>query len=312
MTYYEELGVPPTASADEIRHAYRRLVRLLHPDQCGDEEMRRLADLQMKRLNAMLAVLCDENQRAAYDSACSAVPIPRPPVAIGEIQRHREIAATLALASLILLALALWPRGKAISQSAAVPQPTSAPHAPAPKRTPRERQHTLAHSFRPAMPPDVKPLAINPPAIAPGVAIEPALPAEPTPIAPALPEPAPARPSLEGQWLFAPSASTHGEGYYPEYIELRLSESSGVIHGSYQARYRVTDRAISPAVNFHFEGRTGPEGGVLPWQGPGGAQGEVTLRLLSSGRLEVDWVAHRLGRELGLISGASTLVRRLD
>ena len=82
------------------------------------------------------------------------------------------------------------------------------------------------------------------------------------------------------------------------------------MRGSYRARYRVTDRAISPTVAFQFEGRAAAEGGVLPWRGAGGSQGAVTLRLLANGNLQVEWEADRLGEELGLISGAATLVRK--
>ena len=81
------------------------------------------------------------------------------------------------------------------------------------------------------------------------------------------------------------------------------------MRGRYRARYRVTDRAISPNVAFQFVGRTPPEGGVLPWRGAGGSQGAVTLRLLANGHLQVAWEADRPG-ELGLISGAATLVRK--
>ena len=35
-TYYDVLGVPPTASAKEIRDAYRRLARQYHPDKNPD------------------------------------------------------------------------------------------------------------------------------------------------------------------------------------------------------------------------------------------------------------------------------------
>ncbi|MCU1235096.1 MAG: curved DNA-binding protein, partial [Candidatus Solibacter sp.] len=67
MTHYEELGLPAGASREEIRRAYKHLVRLLHPDQCPEENTRRLADLQMKRLNAIRSVLMDPESRAAYD-----------------------------------------------------------------------------------------------------------------------------------------------------------------------------------------------------------------------------------------------------
>jgi hypothetical protein len=65
-------------------------------------------------------------------------------------------------------------------------------------------------------------------------------------------------------------------------------------------------------VSFHFEGQGGTDRASLPWIGGGGARGEVRLRLLTPGTLEVTWVANRLSEELGLISGTATLVRKLD
>ena len=63
VNYYEELGVAPSATCHEIRHAYKQLARLIHPDHCADAEVRRMADLQMKRLNGVLAILPDIAQR---------------------------------------------------------------------------------------------------------------------------------------------------------------------------------------------------------------------------------------------------------
>jgi hypothetical protein len=100
--------------------------------------------------------------------------------------------------------------------------------------------------------------------------------------------------------------------YPPDYIELSLTEQSGILRGRYRARYHVPDQAISPTVSFQFEGQSGPDRASLPWNGAGGAKGEVRLRLLTSGTLEVTWVANQLSEELGLISGTATLVRKLD
>ena len=69
MNYYEELGVSQSASTEEIRRAYKTLARLLHPDQCADEKLRGLAEIQMKRLNQVLAVLSDPEERRRYDAA---------------------------------------------------------------------------------------------------------------------------------------------------------------------------------------------------------------------------------------------------
>ena len=115
---------------------------------------------------------------------------------------------------------------------------------------------------------------------------------------------------LSGDWVFVPAMGATKSRYAPEFIELRLREREGTMRGSYRARYRVADRAISPTVAFQFEGRAAAEGGVLPWRGAGGSQGAVTLRLLANGNLQVEWEADRLGEELGLISGAATLVRK--
>jgi hypothetical protein len=134
--------------------------------------------------------------------------------------------------------------------------------------------------------------------------------AEPALRAPPHPSP---RSTLAGEWLFLPQPSARSDGLYPpEYIELRVTEESGSVHGKYRARYRITDRAISPTVAFEFRGQPEENGARLPWFGPGGSSGEVTLHLLTSGALEVTWVSNQIGSELGLISGTATLVRKMD
>jgi len=68
MDYYEELGVPRSASADEVRHAWKVLVRLLHPDLYEDRELRTAAELQMRRLSEIVAILTNPAKRNRYDS----------------------------------------------------------------------------------------------------------------------------------------------------------------------------------------------------------------------------------------------------
>ena len=77
MDYYEELGVDRLASPDEIRQAYKRLVRLLHPDHCRDDALRPLADLQMKRLNGVLRILTNPADREVYDRSVLGLPSPQ-------------------------------------------------------------------------------------------------------------------------------------------------------------------------------------------------------------------------------------------
>ena len=61
--YYQTLGVPRDASADDIKHAYRKLARKYHPDlnKAGDAEAR------FKEVGEAYEVLKDAEKRAAYD-----------------------------------------------------------------------------------------------------------------------------------------------------------------------------------------------------------------------------------------------------
>lgn len=60
--YYAILEVPPTATMDQIKHSYRRLARLHHPDLNAQA-----LDIHIKRLNEAYSVLSDPVKRARYD-----------------------------------------------------------------------------------------------------------------------------------------------------------------------------------------------------------------------------------------------------
>ena len=62
--YYELLGVPRTATADDLKKAYRRRARELHPDAKPDDAA---AAEQFKAVSRAYAVLSDPEQRARYD-----------------------------------------------------------------------------------------------------------------------------------------------------------------------------------------------------------------------------------------------------
>jgi DnaJ domain len=68
LTYYDDLGLPATASDEEIREAYLHLVRLLHPDLQREKSLKRFADYQMKRVSRAYSVLSDPARRERYDA----------------------------------------------------------------------------------------------------------------------------------------------------------------------------------------------------------------------------------------------------
>lgn len=70
-THYEVLGIPEGASEDEVRQAYRRLVKAAHPDAAGDPA-------EFRRITQAYDVLVDRARRADYDRGLRPALVPAP------------------------------------------------------------------------------------------------------------------------------------------------------------------------------------------------------------------------------------------
>ena len=62
--YYKTLGVPRTASADELKKSFRKLARQYHPDVAKDKKH---AEEKFKEINEAYEVLSDAEKRRTYD-----------------------------------------------------------------------------------------------------------------------------------------------------------------------------------------------------------------------------------------------------
>lgn len=61
--YYKILGVSKSASAEEIKQAYRKLALKYHPDRGGDKE----SEKKFKEVNEAYQILSDQEKRAQFD-----------------------------------------------------------------------------------------------------------------------------------------------------------------------------------------------------------------------------------------------------
>jgi len=64
VDYYKALDLPPTASADEIKKAYRKLAKANHPDSTGGDKKK---EARFKEVSTAYEVLGNEAKRKQYD-----------------------------------------------------------------------------------------------------------------------------------------------------------------------------------------------------------------------------------------------------
>lgn len=344
MNHYEELGLGCGATTEQIRLAYRNLARLLHPDQQRDEELRRLAEVQMQRLNFIHAVLADPVRRSQYDASLPQAPFAANVAPGGRLGGKLPLAgrdlgllaAGMALGSLFwLLPERPFNRAPPPDLSARVAaQPVPAAQRPTqaePKESARalaelsatrqlleavraERDAAVAElatsgarAVEPAYAPAVRavePLSLPPPVAVAGV---------PPPAAVA-PAPSERESNFGGTWVYVRPRISPSKlpMYTAEYVEAVIVEQSGILRGRYRARYRVPDRPISAEVTFRFEGKHNRGTAEAPWTGAGGAKGNLKLKLISRDKVELSWIATELGSQMGLASGTAVLTRRQE
>lgn len=117
ITHYERLGVSPTATADELRAAYRALARRLHPDVGGGDAER------MAAVNEAWAVLSDPRRRAGYDATLRTDAVAAPTstatwtvhddsdlgdlMSPGEAQAARRLGCALGFTAILVAAILL-------------------------------------------------------------------------------------------------------------------------------------------------------------------------------------------------------------
>ena len=172
MDYYEELGLSPSATDEDIHKAFRTMSRVLHPDLQNDPAMRDAAALQMRRLNAIMDVLLDPKRRHEYNRTLRAASIgpiavsgPGAPDPRGRKESRlpdwlrtpaTKVALTLIAGVLLTLGVVWFEAGDLIhfqssSQRAATVEPAPAPAPqeaqPAPPAAPPVAPHQTVQTL---------------------------------------------------------------------------------------------------------------------------------------------------------------------
>ncbi|MBR3382730.1 MAG: DnaJ domain-containing protein [Clostridia bacterium] len=72
MNPYEVLGVSPSASQEEIREAYMKLVKKYHPDRYQDSDLKKQAEDKMKQINSAYDLLTKKQSSGSAGSSSGA------------------------------------------------------------------------------------------------------------------------------------------------------------------------------------------------------------------------------------------------
>jgi molecular chaperone DnaJ len=90
INHYQTLNINPTATPAEIKQAYRRLVKLFHPDS----NSKTASHEEIVRLNVAYEILGDAQQRQSYDRQIAPkTPQPAQPTSNENISRQQQQTA---------------------------------------------------------------------------------------------------------------------------------------------------------------------------------------------------------------------------
>ena len=306
LTLYDDLGLPPGASEEEIRETYLNRVRVLHPDLQREPSRKRQAESQMKRVSRAYAVLSDPERRRRYDAELAGGGGEESGAsAAGNRKKGRSRArAVITLGWLICAFAGTVGIGWYVSQQTfqpSAPEQVSAAPVPAPAAQPAppgdldslrsdlsaaraERDRAIEQNILQAKELDFLTGRILAPPAGTG--------------------------HFSGIWVL-PKLTGSPSAFTPEAVDLILSEQQGAIRGRYRARYPGMGTPEPPMVRFYLEGKS--QGGVAnaTWIGAGGSKGEIQMKLASENALQLVWSTIQPGKQSGPDSGTVALVRKI-
>ena len=352
MNYYEELGLAPDAADEDIRRAHRTLSKVLHPDRQTDPAARDAAELQMRRLNAMVDTLLDRQLRREYDISLRA----EPPAVVFEgsserrvVPRRRPVFGPLTsllltiFAGLVLTGAAAWFLGGDLlhfessgNRPASPPENSPSPvpqqpvalgrggtrpaaktvpsNIPAARPSSRPDQPSLDPSIQEEIPDETPLQPVHAPSVGVPNAALPAAPATPVVVRPLDSSTVGSRPpGLDGLWLYAPETAKTGHS--------KLYAPEYI-----QLHIRVEDGVVRGDYSARYQVPDRPISAAVAfhfegksddalsfaWQSDDGSRGVVDLKMLSQESLQVNWRAGHFGTRLGLGAGTAILIRKMN
>jgi hypothetical protein len=320
LTHYDDLGLPASASGEEIREAYLNLVRLLHPDLSAEPSVKRFSENTLKRVSRAYAILSDPDRRRRYEAQLSASSDEeaKEPVGVRRSAGRSWARAWITFGWLICAFAGIVGIGWYVSQqsdgpssqvSAANP-PAAATNTGAPsastapsdgadkaadlesmrselEATKAAGDRTLEQTVLQAKELDFltrRVLAGRPPAGTSG---------------------------FSGVWVLpASKVAPIASAFTPESVDLILSAQQEGIQGRFRARYPSMGAPDPPMVRFYFEGKLQDAFANATWNSEDGSKGEIQVKLTSENTLQLVWSTTQAGKQTGPESGTLALVRK--